>query len=212
MQGVGSRRPLLLRPRGVPPAHGCVPVRLCGCVPLRWLLSRRPGCAASAGGVAWWLGFAVVAGGMSLVSLWRGSCSTCLRLFVVVVWLVFVGGLGGIATIGAALRRVAGVSGVYGRKTPRVVAQRAVHLGGMRVTWGVWGVVDYVLGVVASPCGVAGSARAVLGVFQWVRPLPMSGVAWYRCWCGVGRVRHVFVCLLWWCGLFSLVAWGELLP
>ena len=27
--------------------------------------------------------------------------------------------LGGIATIGAALRRVAGVSGVYGRKTPR---------------------------------------------------------------------------------------------
>ena len=36
-----------------------------------------------------------------------------------VVWLVFVGGLGGIATIGASLRRVAGVSGVYGRKTPR---------------------------------------------------------------------------------------------
>ena len=46
------------------------------------------------------------------------SCSACLRLFVGVVWLVFVGGLGGIATIGAALRRVAGVSGVYGRKTP----------------------------------------------------------------------------------------------
>ena len=41
---------------------------------------------------------------------------------VLVVWLVFVGGLGGIATIGAALRRVVGVSGVYGRKTPRVVA------------------------------------------------------------------------------------------
>ena len=50
------------------------------------------------------------------------SCSACLRVFVVVVWLVFVGGLGGIATIGAALRRVAGVSVVYGRKTPRVVA------------------------------------------------------------------------------------------
>ena len=47
------------------------------------------------------------------------SCSACLRVFVVVVWLVFVGGLGGIATIGAALRRVVGVSGVYGRKTPR---------------------------------------------------------------------------------------------
>ena len=44
------------------------------------------------------------------------SCSACLRVFVVVVWLVFVGGLGGIATIGAALRRVAGVSVVYGRK------------------------------------------------------------------------------------------------
>ena len=98
---------------------------------------------------------------------------------VLVVWLVFVGGLGGITTIGAALRRVVGVSGVYGRKTPRVLAQSAVHFGEMRVTWGVWGVVDYVLGVVASPCGVAGSARAVLGVFQWVRPLPMSGVAWW---------------------------------
>ena len=107
------------------------------------------------------------------------SCSACLCVFVVVVWLVFVGGLGGIATIGAALRRVVGVSGVYGRKTPRVLAQSAVHLGGMRVTWGVWGVVDHGLGVVASPCGVAGSARAVLGVFQWVRPLPMSGVAWW---------------------------------
>ena len=28
----------------------------------------------------------------------------------------------------------------------------------------------------------------------------------------VGRVRHVFVCLSWWCGLSLLVAWGELLP
>ena len=102
-QGVGSRRPLLLYPRGVPPARGCVVARL------------RP--RVVAGGVVvglmgeWWLGFAVVAGGvvsggMSLVSL----------------WLVFVGGLGGIATIGAALRRVAGVSWVYGRKTPRVFA------------------------------------------------------------------------------------------
>ena len=169
MQGVGSRRPLLLCPRGVPPARGCVVAWLRGCVPVRWLLVWWLGCAASAGGVAWWLGFAVVAGGMSLVSLWRGSCSTCLRVFVVVVWLVFVGGLGGIATIGAALRRVVGVSGVYGRKTPRVLARKgqrrvpvegsmvvnlpcgcqcAVHLGGMRVTWGVWGVVDYGLGVV----------------------------------------------------------------
>ena len=113
------------------------------------------------------------------------SCSACLRVFVVVLWLVFVGGLGGIATIGAALRRVAGVSGVYGRKppawllgwasvacpwrglwsqTPRVFAQSAGDLGGMRVTWGVWGVVDYGLGVgvwgdggvVARPCAVEG--------------------------------------------------------
>ena len=89
------------------------------------------------------------------------SCSACLRVFVVVVWLVFVGGLGGIATIGAALRRVAGVSGVYGRKTPRVVAQSAVDLGGMRVTWGVWGVVDYVLG--AAVRGEAFSAGRRVG-------------------------------------------------
>jgi len=127
------------------------------------------------------------------------SCSACLCVLVVVVWLVFVGGLGGIATIGAALRRVAGVSGVYGRKTPRVVAQSAVHLGDMRVTWGFWGVVDDGLGVVASPCGVAGSARAVLGVFQWVRPLPMSEVVWWRGSCSaclrlfVGVVWLVFV-------------------
>ena len=69
--------------------------------------------------------------------------------------------LGGIATMGAALRRVVGVSGVYGRKTPRVVAQSAVHLGGMRVTWGFWGVVDDGLGVVVRGeaflwCGVSG--------------------------------------------------------
>ena len=63
-------------------------------------------------------------------------CSACLRLFVGVVWLVFVGGLGGIATIGAALRRVVGVSGVYGRKTPRVLGrkgQRRVPVEGSMV-------------------------------------------------------------------------------
>ena len=91
------------------------------------------------------------------------SCSACLRVFVVVVWLVFVGGLGGIATIGAALRRVAGVSGVYGRKTPRVVAQSAVHLGEMRVTWGVWGVVDYGLGMVVGLMGEWWPVRAQAG-------------------------------------------------
>ena len=52
------------------------------------------------------------------------------------VWLVFVGGLGGITTIGAALRRVVGVSGVYGRKTPRVLGrkgQRRVPVEGSMV-------------------------------------------------------------------------------
>ena len=111
-----------------------------------------------------------------------------------VVWVVFVGGLGGITTIGAALRRVAGVSGVYGRKTPRVLAQSAVDLGEMRVTWGVWGVVDYGLGAVASPCGVAGSARAVLGVFQWVRLLPMSEVVWRG---SCSACLRVFVVVVW---------------
>ena len=46
------------------------------------------------------------------------------------------GSVGGIATIGAALRRVAGVSGVYGRKIPRVVA----WMGQRRVPfrWQCW--------------------------------------------------------------------------
>ena len=55
---------------------------------------------------------------------------------VVVAWVVFVGGLGGIATIGAALRRVVGVSVVYGRKTPRVLGwkgQRRVPVEGSMV-------------------------------------------------------------------------------
>ena len=103
------------------------------------------------------------AGGSFMWQCW--SCSACLRLFVGVVWLVFVGGLGGIATIGAALRRVAGVSGVYGRKTPRVVAQSAVHLGGMRVTWGFWGVVDDGLGAL-----VRGEAFSALRRVGYVGP------------------------------------------
>ena len=81
--------------------RGCAVASPCGGLGLLWWL------------VVWWL----------VVCLWCGvgrvrhPCP-----FVLVVWVVFVGGLGGIATIGAALRRVAGVSGVYGRKTPRVVA------------------------------------------------------------------------------------------
>ena len=60
------------------------------------------------------------------------SCSACLRVFVGVVWLVFVGGLGGIATIGAALRRVVGVSGLYGRKTPECL----LKVQSISVEWG----------------------------------------------------------------------------
>ena len=74
------------------------------------------------------------------------------------------------------MRRVAGVSGVYGRKTPRVVAQRAVHLGEIRVKRGVWVVVGYGLGAVVG----------WLVVCLWSR-------------CGVGRVRHPcpFVLVVW---------------
>ena len=67
---------------------------------------------AVAGGCGWVCGWwlcSVVAG--PAVGAW---------LAVVGAWLAVVGGcVGGIATIGAALRRVVGVSGVYGRKTPR---------------------------------------------------------------------------------------------
>ena len=57
----------------------------------------------------------------------------CLRSYA--CW-AGLGSVGGIATIGAALRRVVGVSGVYGRKTPRVVArmgQRRVPVEGSMV-------------------------------------------------------------------------------
>ena len=99
---------------------------------------------------------------------------------VLVVWFVFVGGLGGIATIGAALRRVAGVSGVYGRKTPRVLAQSAVHLGEMRVTWGFWGVVDHGLGAVVVLMGewwpVRAQAGPLGGGVDGVPGLPLVGL------------------------------------
>ena len=44
--------------------------------------------------------------------------------------------------VAACRRRVRGLWS----QNPRVLAQSAVHLGGMRVTWGVWGVVDFGLG------------------------------------------------------------------
>ena len=100
------------------------------------------------------------------------------------VWFVFVGGLGGIATIGAALRRVAGVSGVYGRKTPRVLArkgQRRVPVEGSMVVnlpCGCskcspprWNVGDMgCLGCSGLRFGRAGSWRGVFcGAACWVR-------------------------------------------
>ena len=48
----------------------------------------------------------------------------CLRSYA--CW-AGLGSVGGIATIGAALRRVVGVSGGYGRKTPRVLARNGQH-------------------------------------------------------------------------------------
>ena len=92
------------------------------------------GCSGRRFGRAGWVDVGVVAslcaGGSFRWQCW--SCSACLRLFVVVVWLVFVGGLGGIATIGASLRRVAGVSVVYGRKTPECL----LKVQSTSVEWG----------------------------------------------------------------------------
>ena len=100
--------------------------------------------------------------------------------------------------VAACRRRVGGLWS----QNPRVVAQSAVHLGEIWVTWGVWGVVDDGSGVVASPCGVAGSARAVLGVFQWVRLLPMSEVVWWRgsCSTSLSSCPGGVACLCWWLG------------
>ena len=105
----------------------------------------------------------------------------CLRSYA--CW-AGLGSVGGIATIGAALRRVVGVSGVYGCKTPRVLGrkgQRRVPVEGSMVA--------------KPPAWLLGRARAACS---------LGGC--------VGRVRLVFVCLSWWCGLSLLVAWGELLP
>ena len=113
------------------PPRGCSK-----CSPPRWNVGDMGclGCSGRRFGRGGWVDGGVVtrlcAGGPFRWLCW--SCSTCLRLFVVVVWLVFVGGLGGITTIGAALRRVAGVSGVYGRKTPRVVAWKGQRRGPFR--------------------------------------------------------------------------------
>ena len=137
------------------------------------------------------------------------------------VWLVFVGGLGGIATIGAALRRVAGVSGVYGCKIPRGClegpASRALSVA-------VLVVFDMSLcvcrGGVACFCWwlggncyhrrcVAACRRRVGGLWSQNPPW-LLGRASIACPFGgcVGRVRHVFVCLSWWCGVRRFLRGG----
>ena len=79
-------------------------------------------------GVLWcWLGAGFgVAGACVVIPCLRSyACWPCL------------GSVGGIATIGAALRRVAGVSGVYGRKTPAWLLGCAVAspCGGLGLLW-----------------------------------------------------------------------------
>ena len=81
-----------------------------------------------------WLGAGLVLAwgcfGLAWCGFWcgcglcRDSVPTFLRVVARLRGCVFVGGLEGIATIGAALRRVVGVSGVYGRKTPRLVGRK----------------------------------------------------------------------------------------
>lgn len=75
--------------------------------------------------------------------------------------------VGGIATIGGFGRRVAGVSGAYGSKTPclaselavsrRVAAQTVVHFGENWRKWAVVAEVDCALGTWGARCrGVGG--------------------------------------------------------
>ena len=89
--------------------------------------------------VVFGLSLCVCCGGVACVCWWLGGNCYHRRCFA------------------ACRRRVGGLWS----QNPRVVAQSAVHLGGMRVTWGVWGVVDDGLGVVVRGeaflwCGVSG--------------------------------------------------------
>ena len=178
------------------------------------------------GGALGWLGagFGVAVACVVIPCLRSYACWA--GLGVLWCWLgAGLGSVGGIATIGAALRRVAGVSGVYGCKTPRVVARKGQRHVLFR--WQCWSCstsLSICRGGVACfrwwlggnyyhrRC-VAACRRRVGGL--WLQNPPwLLGRASVACSLGgcVGRVRHVFVCLLWWCGLCSLVAWGELLP
>ena len=97
----------------------------------------------------------------------------CLRSYA--CW-AGLGSVGGIATIGAALRRVAGVSGVYGRKTPRGCLDGPAS----RARGGVYG--RKIPRVVAWK----GQGRVL---FRWL------------CWSCSARLRlFVVACLCWWLG------------
>ena len=136
MSRVGAPRLRPRRPFVCVGCGGCV-----GCVGWVGWVGVAWGCFGSLGqilcaafGLAWgcfgaglgvlWAGFGVA-----------GACVVipCLRSYA--CW-PGLGSVGGIATIGAALRRVVGVSVVYGRKTPRLVGrkgQRRVPVEGYMV-------------------------------------------------------------------------------
>ena len=183
------------------------------------------------GGALGWLGagFGVAVACVVIPCLRSYACWA--GLGVLWCWLgAGLGSVGGITTIGAALRRVAGVSVVYGRKTPAWLLGCAVAspCGGLGLLWCL--VVWCLVVCLWCRCGLgrlcwwlggncyhrrcfAACRRRVGGL--WSRNPPwLLGRARAACSLGgcVGCVRHVFVCLSGWCGLFSLVAWGELLP
>ena len=89
------------------------------------LLGWLGGALGWLGGALGWLGagFGVAVACVVIPCLRSYACWA--GLGVLWCWLgAGLGSVGGITTIGAALRRVAGVSVVYGRKTPRVVARK----------------------------------------------------------------------------------------
>ena len=174
------------------------------------------------GGALGWLGagFGVAVACVVIPCLRSYACWA--GLGVLWCWLgAGLGSVGGITTIGAALRRVAGVSVVYGRKTPRVVARE----GRRRVLfrWQCWpsstcfvclsGWCGLFLLVAWGNCYhrrcVAACRRRVGGLWSQNPPW-LLGRASVACPFGgcVGRVRHVFVCLSWWCGVRRFLRGG----
>ena len=90
------------------------------------------------GGALGWLGAGFGVAGACVVIPCLRSYACWAGLGVLWCWLgAGLGSVGGITTIGAALRRVAGVSGVYGRKTPAWLLGCAVAspCGGLGLLW-----------------------------------------------------------------------------